>query len=224
MNEKKPVKTFKTLTVRFSKFLIRLFLRVFFGCRYHYEQPLPTEGPVIFASNHLSYFDPPTVGAGVAREIFFLAKLELFKNPLFGALIRFYNAVPIRREVMDWRAVSRLKEILSSDGTVLFFPEGTRSRDGRLGKGRFGVGLLSQECRATIVPTYVRGTGHLRDALLRRRPMAVFYGSPITPDQYDSFEHSARGQLAISGLVMERIAAMQLDCDTGSYSPDDGDS
>ena len=219
MNEKKPAKTFKQLVVGFSKFLIRLVLRIFFDCRYHYEQPLPTEGPVIFASNHLSYFDPPTVGAGIDLDVYFMAKTELFKNPLFGALIRYYHALPIRRGGMDWGAVSRLREILNSGGAALLFPEGTRSLDGHLGKGRFGVGLLAQQTGAAIVPIYVRGTDRLLDAFLRRRPMAVFYERPITSEQYAGFESSTQGQLAISRLIMERIAAMQQAYDTGSPSP-----
>jgi len=167
------------------------------------------EGPVIFASNHLSYFDPPAVGAGIAREVHFMAKRELFKNLLFGALIRFYNAVPVRRGVMDWSAVAQVKEILRSGGSVLLFPEGTRSRDGRLGKARFGVGLLAQQTGATIVPIYVRGTDRIRKSFFRQPPMAVFYAQPVTADQYAGFESSARGQLAISEMILERISVLK---------------
>jgi 1-acyl-sn-glycerol-3-phosphate acyltransferase len=220
MTEKNPAKTFKHLVLRFSRLLIRLLLRIFFGCRYHYRQPLPRQGPVIFASNHLSYLDPPTVGAGIGLDVYFMAKSELFKNPLFGALIRFCNAVPVRRGVMDWRAVSRLREILNSGGAVLLFPEGARRQDGKLGEGKFGVGVLAQQTGAAIVPIYVRGTERLLDAFLRRRPMAVFYERPITSEQYAGFESSTRGQLAISQMIMQRIAAMQQAYDTRSTSPD----
>ena len=216
MNKKKPAKTFKQLVLRFSRFLIRLLLRIFFGGRYNYRQPLPTEGPVIFASNHLSYLDPPTVGAGIGLDVYFMAKSELFRNPLFGALIRFCNAVPVRRGVMDWGAVSRLREILNSGGAVLLFPEGARRLDGKLGEGKFGVGVLAQQTGAAIVPIYVRGTERLLDALLRRRPMAVFYERPITSEQYARFESSTRGQLALSQMIMQRIADMKNIHDTES--------
>ena len=223
MNEKNPAKIFKQLVLRFSRFLIRLLLRIFFDGRYHYRQPLPRQGPVIFASNHLSYFDPPTVGAGIDLDVHFMAKRELFRNLLFGALIRFCNAVPVRRGVMDWGAVSRLREILNSGGAILLFPEGTRRRDGQLGKGKFGVGLLAQQTGATIVPIYVRGTERLLDAFLRRRSVAVFYERPITSEQYAGFESSTRGQLALSQMIMEKIAAMQQADDIRSTSPDAGE-
>ncbi|MEA2064139.1 MAG: lysophospholipid acyltransferase family protein [Gemmatimonadota bacterium] len=216
MEEKKPVKssTSKQLFFSFSKLLIRIVFRVLFGCRYLYLGPFPKTGPVIFASNHLSNLDPPTVGAGIRREVYFIAKQELFRKMLFGALIRYLQAVPLRRGVMDWRASARLKEILRGGGSLLMFPEGTRSRDGNLGKGKFGVGYLAQETGATIVPVYVCGTNHLKDTMLRREALRVLYGQPIEPGEYAGFEHSTRGQLAISALIMERIAGLQQAVDS----------
>ena len=209
MNDKKPAKTYKLHIERASKFLVRLFLRVFFGCRYHYEQPIPLDCPLIIAPNHTSYFDPPSVGAGVPRQMHYFAKRELFKNPLFGALIRFYNAVPVRRGVMDWKAVAEVKKLLRAGGAILVFPEGTRSRDGCLGKAKFGAGMLAQETGAVIVPVYASGTNRLLDAFLRRRPIEVYYGKPIQPEQYANLERSTKSQIAISEMIIERIVSMK---------------
>ncbi|OGG05216.1 MAG: hypothetical protein A3F83_08555 [Candidatus Glassbacteria bacterium RIFCSPLOWO2_12_FULL_58_11] len=221
MRQKKPVKKrVKQLIYRFSQWLARQLLKLFFGCRYCYEEPIPTEGPLIIASNHSSYLDPPSVGAGIAREIHFLAKRELFKNPFFGALIRFYHAVPIRRAGMDWEGLARIREILDGGGAVILFPEGTRQRGGSLGKPRFGVGKLAQETRASILPVYARGTADLRAAFLRRRPMRITYGRLILPGQYEDFELNPRGQLAISGLVMERIAELKDKLETAGNLQD----
>jgi 1-acyl-sn-glycerol-3-phosphate acyltransferase len=213
MNYKKPVKTFKLLSERGSKFIMRLFFRVFFGCRYHYEQPIPLEGPVIIAPNHTSYFDPPGVGAGVYRQMHFFAKRELFRNLLFRALIRFYNAIPVRRGVMDWKAVAEVKALLKAGGAIMVFPEGTRSRDGRLGKAKFGAGMLAQETGAIIVPVYVHGTNRPLDAFLRRRPFEVFFGKQIRPEQYADLDRSTKSRLAISEMIIQRIAAMQKACE-----------
>lgn len=221
MQQKKPVKKrVKRLIYRFSQWLVRQLLRLLFGCRYRYEEPIPAEGPLIIASNHRSYFDPPGVGAGISRDIHFLAKRELFKNPFFGALIRFYHAVPIRRAGMDWEGLARIREILGEGGAVILFPEGTRQREGSLGKPKFGVGKLAQETQAAILPVYVRGTADLRAAFLRRRPMRVTYGRVIFPGEYAAFEPSPRGQLAISGLVMERIAELKNKLEEAEKSPD----
>ncbi|MFH1070422.1 MAG: lysophospholipid acyltransferase family protein [Candidatus Glassbacteria bacterium] len=199
----------KSLVYRFSQFLVRVFLRLAFGCRYSYEADIPRGGPLIVASNHCSLFDPPSVGAGVPREIYFMAKRELFAQRLFGTLIRFYNAVPVRRSGMDWKGVAQLKRLLSEGKALILFPEGTRQREGRLGEPKFGVGRLAQETGAVIVPAYARGTASLREAFLRRRPLRVCFGRPILPGEYAGFEATPRGQLGISALVMERIARLK---------------
>jgi len=69
-------------------------------------------GGLIVASNHISYYDPPVVGSAVPRELHFLAKEELFSNPVFGALIRSYNAMPVRRAVGDLGAMKRAVGLL----------------------------------------------------------------------------------------------------------------
>jgi 1-acyl-sn-glycerol-3-phosphate acyltransferase len=212
---KKPVKKMKRSIYSFSQLLVRLFLRLFFGCRYSYEQEIPTAGPLIVASNHASYFDPPSVGAGIPREdIHFMAKRELFRNPIFGALISFYHAVPIRRSGMDWKGIARIKNILGQGGAIILFPEGTRQKEGKLGKARFGLGMLAQETGAPILPVYSRGTGRLLDAFLRRRPMRILYGRIIQPEEYAGFDPTPRGQLAISKMALERISALKEKCET----------
>lgn len=209
MTDKTPGKRLKGLFYRASKWLARLILRVFFGYRHSGSDNIPPGGPLIIASNHSSYWDPVSVGAAVLRPIHFIAKQELFKNSLFGGLISFYHAVPIRRGGMDWRGVEVLKKILSDNGALIMFPQGTRRPEGSpLGKPKFGVGMLAQETQATIVPAFLLGTGRLTDAFLRRRPMRVYYGEPIRPEHYATFESGPHGQLRIAELVMERIAEL----------------
>lgn len=208
---------------RVPQLLIRVAARLLFGARYVYKEPIPENAPLIVASNHVSYFDPPLVGAGIPRELFYMAKRELFRNPLFRALISYYNSVPVRRGVMDWTAVSTLKDILARGGAMLLFPEGTRSRDGVLGKPKFGVGMLAQESRAVILPVYARGAGSLKDAFMRRKTIRVCYGRPISPEEYADFELSPRGQIRIAEMVMERIAALQRECEGPDSSRDRGE-
>jgi len=97
---------------------------------------VPLEGPVILASNHASFLDPPLVGSGVHRGINYLARESLFRFPGVGWLLRKWNSVPVDR---DGGGAAGLKAslIVSSPAARLFcFPEGTRTRDGKLQPAR----------------------------------------------------------------------------------------
>ena len=221
-SDKMPGKKFKDRLYSCSQWLVRVVLRILYGCRYKGKENIPSTGPLIIASNHCSYCDPMSVGAGVPRPIHFMAKRELFKNPLFGGLIRYYNAVPIRRSGMDWQGVETLKGIIQGGGALIMFPQGTRRAEGTgLGKPKFGVGMFAQETRATIVPAFLIGTGRLKDAFLRRCPMRVYYGKPIQPEEYESFAHDPRGQLELAELVMERIEELVKTFHPEEYIPRD---
>jgi 1-acyl-sn-glycerol-3-phosphate acyltransferase len=216
-----PGKKTKEIFYHYSKWLARLILRVLYGCKFEGRENIPQGCPLIIASNHCSYCDPMSVGAGVPRPIHFMAKTDLFKNPFFGGFIRFYHAVPIRRGGMDWRGIEVLKKILSDNGALIMFPQGTRRPDGgSLGKPKFGVGMFAQETGATIVPVFMLGTGRLTEAFLRRRPMRVYFGEPIRPEDYAHIKEGPRGQLQIAEMVMERIAELIKSNHPDEYMPD----
>jgi 1-acyl-sn-glycerol-3-phosphate acyltransferase len=154
--------------------------RILFGLRIFGSGNIPKRGPVIIAPNHVSYADPVVVGLGVPRELHFLAKEELFEPPVFGSLIRAYNAIPIKRGVVDRRALKSAAGVLKGGNALLVFPEGTRSKDGRLLPGRPGIGFLAVESEAIVVPCYVAGSRHLMRAVVRRPRLELRYGNPIS--------------------------------------------
>jgi 1-acyl-sn-glycerol-3-phosphate acyltransferase len=192
--------------------LLNLVERVIFGFRVSGRELIPRSGAVIIASNHISYCDPPVVGSGVPREVYFLAKEELFRNRAFGWLIRQYNAIALRRSVGDVGAVRRAVELLKQGKAVLMFPEGTRSLSGRLLKPKPGVGMIASLTSAPVVPAYVTGSNHLGAAFLRKTTMAVRFGRPIEPSP-DITHRSGRPTrrdeyLRLSQEVMRRIAEL----------------
>jgi 1-acyl-sn-glycerol-3-phosphate acyltransferase len=123
---------------------------------------LPTRGPVILASNHVSYLDPLTL-AYVAdrsqRRIRFLAKAELFKNPALGALLRAAHQIPVYRGTADSSgALSAAVEALNQGECVAVFPEGTISEDFEPMRGKSGTARLAQASGVAIVPVGIWGT------------------------------------------------------------------
>ena len=160
----------------------RFVYATYFRWRVFHPERVPLSGPVILASNHLSFLDPPLVGTGVNRSINYMARKSLFRYPGIGALLRSWNAVPIDR---DGGSASGLKEILDRlkrGGAIIMFPEGTRSVDGKLQPARSGVGLAIIKCAAPVVPVRVFGTFEAYGkgiTIPRPHRIAVKYGEPM---------------------------------------------
>jgi 1-acyl-sn-glycerol-3-phosphate acyltransferase len=144
------------------------------------------EGPVILASNHASYLDPPLVGAGLRRHINYLAREDLFQVPVMGWVLRQWQVVPVDRDGGGAAGLRRILDRLLAGGAIILFPEGTRTRDGKLQTARSGIGLTVIKSSAPVVPVRVFGTfeaygRHLR--FPRPRRMTVKYGRPLSFEQ-----------------------------------------
>jgi 1-acyl-sn-glycerol-3-phosphate acyltransferase len=192
---------------RLSWLLLNFIERILFGFLVTGRERIPWTGAVIIASNHISYFDPPVVGSGVPREVYFMAKEELFRNRLFAWLISKYNAIPLKRSVGDMAAFKRAVTLLKQGKAVLMFPEGTRSLSGKLLKPKQGVGMIACLTASPVVPAYVRGTNRLRDALLRKARLEVAFGEPVLPHRQGGLVKKDAYQ-EITVEVMRRIAQL----------------
>jgi 1-acyl-sn-glycerol-3-phosphate acyltransferase len=166
---------------RFGWVVFRLVFAVYFRWRYFYPERVPLTGPVILASNHASYIDPPLVGAALPRAIGYLARDNLFTPPL-GWLLRRWHAVPVDREGGGAAGVRKILEVLQAGNGVIIFPEGTRTHTGAIQPARAGIGLIVLRSQAPVVPVRVFGTyeaygRHLR--FPRPKPLAVKFGKPL---------------------------------------------
>ncbi|MDP6419610.1 MAG: (d)CMP kinase, partial [Candidatus Krumholzibacteria bacterium] len=158
---------------------VNFLARGLFGARYHYRERAPRKGGLILACNHIAWLDPPISGPSVKRELTYVAKRELFRNRLFGAFIAYFNTVPISRGTFDRVCFDQLREALEEGGTVFFFPEGTRKPLGRLGKAKFGMGLVAHESSCPVQPVFIRGTRSWLSAIFRIRRIDVYLGRPL---------------------------------------------
>jgi 1-acyl-sn-glycerol-3-phosphate acyltransferase len=163
--------------------LSRAVFRFYFGWRVQGTENVPLTGPLILASNHASFLDPPLVGSAIPREINYMARDTLFRFPVIGWILREVNAVPVDREGGGAAGLKTILDRLLKGNGIILFPEGTRSRDGELQKARSGIGLTVIKSDAPVVPVRVFGTF---DAFSRHhkipRPgkrVAVKFGRPI---------------------------------------------
>jgi 1-acyl-sn-glycerol-3-phosphate acyltransferase len=138
--------------------MVRWIAALYFRRREAGMENIPAEGPFILASNHASFMDPPLVGASCGRPISYLARESLFRNPLFGRVLRAVGCVPVDRDGASGKGLKTIFErLLRGDGIILF-PEGTRSTDGELQHGRPGIGLVVLKSTVPVVPVRVFGT------------------------------------------------------------------
>jgi 1-acyl-sn-glycerol-3-phosphate acyltransferase len=150
---------------------------------------VPDTGGVILASNHLSFVDSVVIPCIVPRKVVFLAKSDYFTGPGFkGTVSRLWfegiGMLPVDRD--DSRAalasLDTALEVLSRGEAFGIYPEGTRSRDGRLYRGRTGVGHLALTAKVPVVPVGLAGTENIQPVgsrLPKRAKVAVTFGEPI---------------------------------------------
>lgn len=179
---------------------------------------VPRTGPVLLAGNHLSFIDNVVIPVAVPRRVRYLAKSDYFSGTgLQGAWYRFFfssvGAVPLPRGThTDAQAALDIARGLLEDGQAFgIYPEGTRSRDGRLYRGRTGVAWLALQTGAVIVPVGLTGTDKAQPVgqhLLRPRKITVAFGEPISVDSVAGLAAPAQQRRALTDELMTRIAAL----------------
>lgn len=137
------------------------------------RERLRADGPVIYICNHLSNLDPPIVASVLPRRALFLAKREIFSNPLFSFLLKGWGAYPVSRYTADVRALRWVRAMLEIERAVVMFPEGTRSRELEgLKKGHIGTAWVASQTGATVIPIGMYGTDDLQNILKVLMPIA----------------------------------------------------
>lgn len=196
----------------------RMIFGTYFRWRVYHPERVPLTGPVILASNHASYIDPPLVGSGVSRQINFLAKDAIFKVPVLASILRSWEVVPVDRDGGTGRGLKTILDRLSRGGAIILFPEGTRSRHGELNPARSGLGLTVIKSSAPVVPVRVFGTfaAFGADKLLPRpKQLIVKYGKPMMFETLRAeAETCAKPRLKeiyqqVSNEVLQAIAALE---------------
>jgi glycerol-3-phosphate dehydrogenase (NAD(P)+) len=153
------------------RWILKAGILVYFRLRRLGTEHIP-EGGVILASNHRSFLDPFAIGCCLGRPIYFVAKEELFKNPLLGWILNCLGAFPIQRGASDEVSVETSLALLERGQAVVIFPEGTRIRTGSLGSPRRGVGRLALQSGKPVVPIAVTNSERARRGW-RIRPVRV---------------------------------------------------
>lgn len=179
------------------------------------DEHLPAEGGYIMVSNHCSLADPPILGWALGRRhgriLHFMAKEEMKRWPLIGWLAQRSGVFFVRRGEGDRASQRTALETLRSGEPIAIFPEGTRSRDGRLGEGKAGATLLAMRAGVPLVPVGIAGSQRLfpgRRRVPHRSHMMVRIGRPfLLPHQPDG-RLDREALAAGTDRIMREIAAL----------------
>lgn len=142
----------------FRKIVVLIWGKIKFRVNVLGRENIPAQkGGYIIACNHQRYSDPPLIASQIKGRFSFMAKSELFeKNALFTWLIKRCGAFPVSRGAGDTSAIDRAISDIEKGKIFVIFPEGTRSKDGTLGRGKSGVALIAAQANAPILPVCIR--------------------------------------------------------------------
>ncbi|MGZ3299736.1 MAG: lysophospholipid acyltransferase family protein [Isosphaeraceae bacterium] len=163
---------------------------------------MPATGAVLLVANHLSFLDVFLLGISLRRPLNFVARSSLF-FPVLGFLIRSVGGFPIQREGMGASGMKETLRRLRRGGIVTLFPEGTRSRDGKLAPLKSGIAVLVSRAGVPVVPAGIAGTFEAwpRSRLLPvPRPVRIHFGPPIRPEDIAGMESQA-----VTALIRDRL-------------------
>jgi 1-acyl-sn-glycerol-3-phosphate acyltransferase len=150
-------------------------------------------GTYIFMSNHVSNLDPPILCPLIPRRTSILAKKEIWRIPILGKALDLAEIVPVERENRDAaiQSIRRASEVMQHHINMTLFPEGTRSRDGRLLPFKKGPFHLAAETGFPIVPITILGTYEMMpkgNVIVRPGTATLVFHPPVDPKQYSSRE------------------------------------
>ena len=218
------------------KILLTPLLRIAFSVRAVGRANVPRSGPVILASNHRSFIDSVFMPLCVRRRVTFVAKAEYFESWKTAWLFRALGMIPLDREggSASERALVAARRVLADGGVLGIYPEGTRSRDGRLYQGHTGVARLALDTGAVVVPVAQSGTADAQPigATIPKlgKKVTVEFGHPIALSGRGAAERPAAGASVAAGelrrmtdRVMSAIAAMSGQEQAGMYARHDRD-
>ncbi len=195
-------------TYRLITFAIRQLFRIAGHYKIVHPERMQSIRGSLLASNHLSNLDPPILGSLIPFEIFYLGKAELFKNKIFGAILRHINVISVKRGVLDMKAIKQVQGALTDGYSVLVFPEGTRR--GKVIKP--GVGLFAMSVKKPIVPIYLENTDEVGACMLFKKRMKMVIGEPIPVEYFSDWEENKASYQKLADYIFEKIQELKHEC------------
>ncbi|QFT89422.1 1-acyl-sn-glycerol-3-phosphate acyltransferase [Bacillus sp. THAF10] len=184
----------------FAKFIVSTILKPLYRIKVEGLENVPKDGAVLLCANHIDNLDPPVVGITSPRTVHFMAKEEVFRVPILKTILPKLHAFPVKRGMSDREALRNALKVLKEGHVLGLFPEGTRSKNGELGKGLAGAGFFALRSDAVVVPCAIIGP------YKRFQPLRVVYGKPLNFDEHRQNKISAEeATIIVMNAIRELI-------------------
>ena len=188
--------------------LFRLVAGLLLRFRTDGEEFFPKAGGVIVAANHASYLDIPLLGCAIRRRVVFLGRANLFPNRFLSWVLQRLGWIPLKTNRLDRKAFGVALDYLKSGIPVVIFPEGSRTEDGLLHRGRPGIGYLVEESQCQVIPAYISGTFKVLPVKAkwpRLFPVSVSFGKSVCFSKGETINKKYEYE-QIGRSVMDHIA------------------
>lgn len=184
----------------------KLITKSLYKIEYVGTENIPADGGIILASNHIHAIDPLIIAMGMEkRQLHFMAKKELYENPIVAKLFTKVNAFPVSRGLSDKNAIEYAVRVVKEGYVLGIFPEGTRSRNCKPARAKSGVAVIAKAAQADIVPVAVISTDNLK----KHTKYTVRFGKPIKYEELGLNDESTRDDVrAAAAFVMDKIKAL----------------
>lgn len=197
----------KTPLYRVGKIIVPPIFRITNPLIIQGREEMPDTGRVIICCNHVTMRDPIFVSTVHKRQIFYMAKAELFTNKFVGGIISSLGAFPVHRGQGDMDAMASARRLLEQEQAVGIFIEGTRSRTGQLLKPKTGAVMLAHETHSPILPMCITAPGEKVPSSFQK--LAISCGKLIQPEELGIEDGNIASYRKAARYVMERIAQLR---------------
>ncbi|MFZ7133993.1 MAG: lysophospholipid acyltransferase family protein [Eubacteriales bacterium] len=190
---------------KFARFIVNCYITVYYRYSIIGKENIPQEGGFIICSNHIHWADPVIIACkGLKYPIYFLGKIELFKNKFFSTVLKHLNVIPVKRGESDVHAIKNALRVLKSNKVLGIFPEGTRVKAGEEKKPEGGMALLAIKSKVPILPIGIQGDYSFGSTI------HLHIGEPIILSDYFDKRMNKEDLENISLRIMQEIKNLML--------------
>ncbi len=187
-----------------ARHTVLFFFKLAFNIKYEGTENIPESGSYIVAPNHRTWFDPILVSAKIKNISAYIAKDSLFKHKLFIPIFKLLHIFPVKRGASDRSALEKAVNYLNSGYNLTLFPEGTRSKDGKLGQAKGGIVFIRHHANAGVLPVGISFSGKLKF----RSKITVRFGKLLPPEDFKANALTSSETRRLRDIIMNKIGEL----------------